>query len=375
MSHEFSSGVMMHNTPAWHGLGEVIQGTLPARDAFQRASALFPVELIKLWAGDLTSDTLLEELNKLCRTQHSLELATALEDGVSPLADGVDLPTAMREAIGKHMISMAENRTGIWRPDERRILGTAGPDYRVIPNDRLLQFAEAIREEVDMDTVIVLRNGAKVAFTAKIRNTDAEVVPGDKVFRNIVGYLGHDGVTGMGGIFTDERVVCANTLGFAVRDGERHGRQFLIRHTENDIAQIDHILGSVDTARQQFELVVDQYRALREVPMSIDLYRHWLEQVYQVKEVKAEDGSTRPGRIEDMPRKWSDLEQAWNYGLGRDIPGVTGTAYWGLNCVTEVESSRLTKGAGKRRFHSALFGSGSAVIKRANESARQLVSA
>lgn len=375
MSHEFSSGVMMHNTPAWHGLGEVIQGTLPARDAFQRAGALFPVELIKLWAGDPTRDTLLEELNKLCRTQYNFELATALEDGTSPLADGVDLHAAMREAIGQHMISMAENRTGIWRPDERRILGTAGPDYRVIPNDRLLQFAEAIREEVDMDTVIVLRNGAKVAFTAKIRGTNSEVVPGDAVYRNIVGYLGHDGVTGMGGLYTDVRVVCANTLGFAMNDANRHGRQFSIRHTENDVAQIDRILGNIDIARQSFEQVVDDYRALREVSMSVDFYRTWLEQVYQVPAVKDAYGNERAGRIEDMPRKWAALEHAWSYGLGREIPGVAGTAYWGLNCVTEVESSLLTKGSGKRRFHSALFGSGSAVIKRANESARQLVNA
>jgi phage/plasmid-like protein (TIGR03299 family) len=332
MSHEFTSGVMMHGQRAWHGLGEVIQGTLPAREAFIRAQALFPVERLNLWAGD---------------------------------------PSRPDE-----MISLAENRIGIWRPDERKILGTAGPDYRIIPNERLLQFAEAIREEVDMDTVIVLRGGAKVAFTAKLRGTAAEVVPGDRIHRNIVGYLGHDGTTAFGGMFTNIRVVCANTLGFAQNDANRHGRQFTIRHTENDVAQIDTILSNIDTARQQFASVVDDFRAMRETPMNLDLYRHWLAQVYQVPTKERPDGTIeRAGSIEDMPRKWAQLEQAWNYGLGRDIPGVSGTAYWGLNCVTEVESSTLTKGAGKRRIHSALFGSGAAVIKRANDLARDLVAA
>lgn len=332
MSHEFTSGVMMHGQRAWHGLGEVIQGTLPAREAFVRAQALFPVEKLNLWAGD---------------------------------------PSRPDE-----MISLADNRVGIWRPDERKILGTAGPDYRIIPNERLLQFAEAIREEVDMDTVIVLRGGAKVAFTAKLRGTAAEVVPGDKIHRNIVGYLGHDGTTAFGGMFTNIRVVCANTLGFAQNDANRHGRQFTIRHTENDVAQIDTILSNIDTARQQFASVVDDFRAMRETPMSVDLYRHWLAQVYQVPTKENPDGTIqRAGSIEDMPRKWAQLEQAWNYGLGREIPGVANTAYWGLNCVTEVESSALTKGAGKRRIHSALFGSGAAVIKRANDLARDLVAA
>lgn len=359
MAHEFTSGLMMNNTPAWHGLGQIIEGTLPARDAFIRAGALFPVETINLWAGDPASP----------------QLQQSVADALSADCPQEEKLAEIMHLFAGGMKSLRETRLGIWRPDEGKILGTAGPDYKVIPNEQLLRFAEAIREEVDMDTVIVLRGGAKVAFTAKIRGTDKEVVPGDKIHRNIVGYLGHDGATAFGGMFTDIRVVCANTLGFAQQDATRHGRQFAIRHTEGEIAQIDRILGGIDVARQQFDQVVDDYRALREVPMTTDLYRHWLEQVYQPKPVNLPDGSQRPGSIDDMPRKWASLERAWNYGLGRDLPGVSGTAYWGLNCVTEVESSLLTQGAGKRRLHSALFGSGSSVIKRANELARELVTA
>lgn len=359
MAHQFSSGVFLNDERAWHGLGQVLSSTLPARDAFERAGALFPVESIQLWAGNPASPE--------------------LQDTIAAILANNDPAEAKHAEICWHiqqsLHSLKETRTGIWRPDEQRILGTAGPDYRVIPNERLLQFAEAIREEVDMDAVVVLRHGAKVAFTAKIRGTERDVVPGDRVFRNIVGYLGHDGTTAFGGLFSNIRVVCANTLGFAQSDANRHGRQFTIRHTDNDVAQIDRILSSIDVARQSFEQVVDDYRALREVPMSLDLYRHWLEQVYQVPTHRHDDGSERPGRIEDMPRKWAQLEQAWNHGLGRDIPGVAGTAYWGLNCVTEVESSQRTKGAGKRRLHSALFGSGAGVIKRAGDLAQQLVTA
>lgn len=359
MSHEFTSGIMMNGVEAWHGLGEVIQGTLPAEEAFRRAGALFPVEALQLWAGDIKSQDLLDAV------------AYAAD---RPFASPEERQEHIQAAIEQHLISMRENRIGIWRPDERKILGTAGPDYQVIPNQRLLDFASALREEVDMDTVVVLRGGAKVAFTAKIRGTDREVVPGDKVHRNIVGYLGHDGSTAFGGMFTDVRVVCANTLGFAQSDANRHGRQFAIKHTENDVAQIDRIIGSIDIARQSFEKVVDDYQAMRDVPMTTELYRHWLERVYQVPDVKLDSGETRPGRIDDMPRKWAQLEHAWNYGLGREL-GAAGSLYWGLNAVTEVETSQLTKGSGKRRMHSTLFGAGSAVIKRANELARELITA
>jgi phage/plasmid-like protein (TIGR03299 family) len=359
MSHEFTSGVMAHGQRAWHGLGEVITGTLPAPEMFQRAGALFPVETLQLRAGDISDDELLDEL------------ATASDQEFS---SPEERRTRLHEILQRRLISLDDTRKGVWRPDTRRILGTSGPDYRVIPNQRLLDFASALREEVDMDTVVVLREGAKVAFTAKIRGTDAQVSSDDKIYRNIVGYLGHDGSTGFGGLFSDIRVVCANTLGYARSDADRHGRQFSIRHTDNDIAQIDDVLANIDIARQSFIEVVDEYRAMRDVPMNTDLYRHWLEQVYQVPDAKLDDGSTRPGSITDMPRKWAQLEHAWNYGLGRDT-GTVGTLYWGLNCVTEVETSQLTKGAGKRRMHSTLFGSGKGVVTRANTLARELMAA
>lgn len=352
----------MHGERAWHGLGQVVEGTMPAEEAFRRAGALFPVEPLQLWAGDINSPELLDAIS-------SAASLPALYQ--SPQERG----EAIHRALEEHLVSMATSRVAIWRPDEGKILGTASPGYQVIPNQRLLDFASALREEVDMDTVVVLRGGAKVAFTAKIRGTDREVVPSDRVFRNIVGYLGHDGSTAFGGMFSDIRVVCANTLGFAMDSANRHGRQFTIKHTENDVQQIDHIIGSIDFARQSFDQVVDEYRAMREVPMSTELYRHWLESVYQVPDVKLESGEVRPGRIDDMPRKWQSLERAWNYGLGRDIPGVSNTLYAGLNAVTEVETSQLTKGAGKRRIHSTLFGSGCSVIKRANQLARELVTA
>ena len=43
MAHQFSTGVFLHNKPAWHQLGVVIDGELPAREAFRIAKADFQV--------------------------------------------------------------------------------------------------------------------------------------------------------------------------------------------------------------------------------------------------------------------------------------------------------------------------------------------
>lgn len=39
MSHQFTSGVFLNNEPAWHKLGTVLDGTMPAREAFATADA------------------------------------------------------------------------------------------------------------------------------------------------------------------------------------------------------------------------------------------------------------------------------------------------------------------------------------------------
>ena len=105
---------------------------------------------------------------------------------------------------------------GVVRTDTQALLGVVSRQYEIVQNDSLLRMAEFIREEADMDSVVVLADGAKLAFTATLRGAEAEVVPNDWVKRRIVGYLGHDGKTGCGAIFTTIRVVCQNTLNFAL---------------------------------------------------------------------------------------------------------------------------------------------------------------
>lgn len=342
MAHLFTAGCFAFNEPAWHKLGTVIPGTLPPAEMFNTAQALFPVEAMPLWAGDPSQPD--------------------------------------------QMIPMSKLRKAIYRSDTREVLGTAGPEYQIIPNSRLLDFANSIREEAEMDAVVVLAKGARVVFTAKIRDAGSDVIPGDTMLCRIVGYLGHDGKTAFGGMYNSVRVVCQNTFNLANAEASRHNRQFTVRHTAGEIAQIDDILAGIDVARREFTRTVDQFKAMQATPMSFEGFRHFLEAIYQVPAVvRDEHGNSRKGSIEDMPRKFAALTRAWNYGLGADLPGVKGTLWGGLNAVTEVESSPISEvhtasrqGAGerleaaRRRLNSAFFGSGASVIRRAEDTARAL---
>lgn len=364
MSHEFTSGCFGFNQPAWHGLGEVISGTLPAEEMFRRAEALFPVKELQLWGGNALDESFIDGILKATDPGTTSHQPAGLQ--------AIQRRAAIRSAINQHLTCLKDNRIGIWRPDQKRILGTASPGYQIIPNQRLLDFANALREEVDMDTVIVLRGGAKVAFTAKIRGAAGEIVPGDKIGLNYVGYLGHDGKTALGAMLTPTRVVCENTLGYAMDDADRSGKHLRIRHNAFEIGQIDSLIEQIDLSRQRLPQLVDEMQLLQSKQISYDGFRHYLERAYTLPPVTLTNGDTRPASVLDMPRKWQALEQAWTQGLGSDIPGVEGTAWAAFNAITEVESSTKTAGSGRRRLHSALFGNGRTVIQRARELALAL---
>ena len=171
MPANFTSGWLGNGERAWHGQGVVTEGTLPAREAFETADALFTVE------------------------KRELEFPLVNENGPSPVR--------FTQPAGVYAVV---------RTDTQALLGVVSKQYEIVQNDSLLRMAEFIREEVDMDCVIVLSDGAKVCFTATLRGAETDIVPGDTVKRRIVGYLGHDGKTGCGAKFTNIRVVCKNTL-------------------------------------------------------------------------------------------------------------------------------------------------------------------
>jgi hypothetical protein len=218
-----------------------------------------------------------------------------------------------------------------------------------------------------MDTVVVLKEGARVAFTAKIKGAQADIMPNDPVFGRIVGYLGHDGKSGCGAIFTNVRVVCSNTMAAA----ERSTRQVSIRHKNGANANFDRLITSIDCARRNFQSDVELMDAMANTSITHDDFREYLESVYakQLSNPVKEGDSERPRRLEDL-RVFPHIRRAYNMGFGAQ----PGTLWGALNAVTEVETS-TKRGDRKKRFYSANFGLGFEMAQRATYEAQQMVHA
>ena len=322
MPANFTSGWLGNGERAWHGMGVVTDGTLPAREAFETADALFTVE------------------------KRELRLPVHSEDG----PDGY-LP-------GK-VVYQPTGTFGVVRTDTQALLGVVSKQYEIVQNDSLLRMAEFIREEVDMDCVIVLSDGAKVCFTATLRGAETDIVPGDTVKRRIVGYLGHDGKTGCGAKFTNIRVVCQNTLTAALSESGAHSS---ITHKNGANNNFDALINSIDVARQDFVTECDLMREFSRASLGIDGFRDFVDKVYNIDEDQAF-------------RKRDKLQAAFSRGYGAEYAPCS---LWNaVNAITQVETSTrdTTAPKGRAQFARGTFGAGAQISKRAFAVARDLVTA
>ena len=313
MPANFTSGWLGNGERAWHGMGVVTDGTLPAREAFETAEALFTVEKRELFY---------------------------VTDPVPPCESGF-----------RNSDSFAVVRT-----DTQALLGVVSKQYELVQNEALLRMAEFIREEADMDSVVVLADGAKVAFTATLRGASADIVEGDTVKRRLVGYLGHDGKTGCGAKFTDIRVVCQNTLAAALSDS---GKGSSITHKNGANQQFDALIQSIDIARQSFNEQCELMREFSRFHMN-GQFDDYIDTVYRIEEG-------------DTFKKREKLWRAYSSGFGSQFHH--GTLWGAVNAVTQLETSTLGKTAKgmSNAFNRANFGPGLRLSRRAIEVAKDFL--
>jgi phage/plasmid-like protein (TIGR03299 family) len=338
MSAEFSSGIFLRGEAAWHGEGEVTNERLTAAEAFERANALFPVAKQKLWLGN--------------KEDH------------------------------EHLIHVP-GKAGIYRTDTNEVLGVVNKGYPIYPNNLLLRFAEGIESQADIDAVVVLSAGRKVAFTSMIKDAAGDVLPGDSIAPFVAGFLGHDGKTSLSGAFTYTRVVCRNTLQMVMDEVNAAGNpsgSFRFPHIngfESDeeaiawvTSQLDQILAGIDVQRRIFPEVLTTYRQMPRVDMSQIEFTNFVRMVYQVPETITIDGVERPVTLEmAMPRKWAQLQEAFVRGIGMDIDGVAGSLWAGFNAITQIETSadpRAGRGSVHRRLQSTYFGAANNIVRVAH---------
>lgn len=329
MAHLFTSGVFLRNKPAWHRLGVVVDGTLPAREAFRLAEADFPV-------------------------------------AARPVFDADMQPIAGYQAIT--------------RLDTGKTLSVMTETYTPIQNEALIRIAEALHEDTSMDAVCVLAEGKRVTFTARIRGAEGDVVPGGPVQQYLIGCTSHDGSIPFQLLFSPIRVVCQNTLSAALGLANRSRQKdssIRIRHTKNADSLIQRLPELVDIRRRQFIGGLDELKQMAATPCSLAQFRQYISEVFAdqlsgtVNDVRGDKRTARPKILEDLPGWPSLLRKFQGEAIGSDLSASNGTTWAAYQSVTEYLSheagrSKQNDQAFRQRFESLYWGKSAETIRRAH---------
>jgi phage/plasmid-like protein (TIGR03299 family) len=329
MAHLFTSDVFLNNKPAWHQLGVVLDGNIPAREAFRIAKADFSVASRPVFDADM-------------------------------------------QPITGHQ--------AITRMDTGRTLSVMTETYTPIQNDALIRIAEALHEETSMDAVCVLAEGKRVTFTARICGAEGDVVPGDPVQQYLIGCTSHDGSIPFQLLFSPIRVVCQNTLSAALgraKGQNQRNSSFRIRHTKNADALIQRLPELIDIRRRQFIGGIEELRQMAATPCSTVQFRHYISQVFAdqlsgtLNDVRGDNRTARPKVVEDLTAWESLLRKFEGEAIGSDLRASQGTAWSAYQAVTEYLSHEAGRAkqpdqAARQRFESLYWGKSADMIETAH---------
>ena len=328
---------------AWHGLGKVYDRPLTTIEALNESGANFKVEKRPIY---YTTQDLSEFINR--------------GQGLTP------------EELAS-LFKQVDNRKANVRTDYNECLGVVSDSYGVVQNADAFSFIDTLCSgniggtTPIIETAGVLGNGERIFITAKFTDQIRLDNKGNDIVEMYVVFTtSHDGTGAVQCMVTPVRVVCNNTLNFAMK---HNSGKLSLRHTINVNNRLDL------TSKRNAEMA---YKALN----LYDVYRKSLEQkllelaqikvtdkqceeilvksllptdvfkeyVKNGKSMASDDISTRSKNI------ITNVTETLHTGVGQEY-GEKGTALWLVNGLTTYYQNVQNFKDEESKFQSILDGS------------------
>ncbi len=250
--------------------------------------------------------------------------------------------------------------------EEEVTLGIVTEKYQPLQNSEAFEFFDPIvdAKTAFFETAGALGDGGRVWVMAKMPDV-IEVVRADECRKYLLLSNAH---TGQGAVivkFTAVRVVCENTLMFALKDGQQ---AFRVRHSKIMTRRLREISDLIAAANEVYARAAELMGAMAMTELKPKLLEEYLKAVFPKNAAQEKNGQ--------KPRKWSYIQELLETVPDLQMGGVRGTLWAAYNAITRFEDYREVRGdlAGAR-LDRVWFGSGAAVKFRAIQAAAHLMQA
>ncbi len=279
MAHEVETMFSGNRMTPWHGLGNVVDGVLTAREAIVAGGLDWTVSLRDIY-----------------RRKHT------------PNPFGADL-------ISYEKI---ENRFELTRDSDETPFAVLSDKYKPFQNEQAFDFMDALVASgaAKYETAGSLKGGRVVFITMKLPNY-ITLPGGDQIETYLLLRTTHDGTGRIQVYVVTVRVVCMNTLTWAI-EGARH--KWGVTHTAD-------VSAKVGQAQQALGFTIDYDEAFRQEAADLMDIKVTDDQI--VAFLKKE--------IDDRPKKLELIDKiVFNVNNSPTVGDYAGTAWGAFNGVTEL---------------------------------------
>lgn len=321
-------------TPAWHGLGVVLDHPMSSQEA--------------LTCGGLDWNVIQRPMGMIVPAE---------------------IETPEGPVTGQQIVEIPELMANV-REDTSLFLGDVSDRYQVVQNREAFAFLDSLVDDgaMQFESAFSLSGGKRVVLLGRLPQVDT-VAPGDEVKRYVLFGLHHDGTGGIKFGPVHERVVCANTYAIALSEGTTE--ELTIRHTgkiQEKLARAREILAH---ANKRFDEQTELCQVLARHQMDHAEWSAYLDVLCPILDPRDPDWSDRRASAVEQTR--DAIRMAW-VNERQLMPSIAGTAWAAYNAVGEHIDHLPRRGVGTRqkaecRFNICLHSTGMDMKRRAFETA------
>ena len=338
---------------AWHRLGQVFDGQLSVKEALELSHADYQVEARNVFA-----------------------MTPALQEVLAGDSD-----TISRDVLEDLITdALVEGRMATMRMDKCKALGVVSDHYGIVQNERAFEFIDTLCSGGKENTPViecagVLGQGERVFITAKFPEQIILDNKGDdRVEMYVVFTTSHDGTGAVNCMVTPIRVVCNNTLNYALGRGGNAGK-ISLRHTSGVNNRLDltrkenaefcfRTLNMYNVYKKSLEQSFEHLQNIRLSEKELDnllaevLLTESNLKVYKEAGINHQDIST-VGR-----NQFFAVKNAMERGIGQEY-GEAGTGMWVINGLTTYYQNEKNFSSEELKFNNLMTGTAAMKVQKA----------
>lgn len=326
---------------AWHGLGEVVNEPMFVADALKLCRADYEVKLQPIVA---LNDEIIEAMN-----------------------NGGFINASMLRDL------MVEKSMATVRTDLNKSLGLVSDKYGIVQNSDAFKFVDMLCSGLDADrsekptieACGVLGNGERVFITCKMPK-DIILNPrtDDRIETYVVFTTSHDGTGSVRCMVTNIRVVCQNTLNWAMHHNSgrisfRHSSKVMDRLDLLNKENAEFAYKTLGLWKEYEEVFKDSLEHLRNVKLAekdLDRILAEIALADDAKKVFLESGNIFHEDIATRGRNiFLGMKESLESGVGQDIL-ESGNGLWAINGITSYYQNEANYKNGEVMFDNVMDG-------------------